>query len=374
MYSGLLLVYSECADHLWITSSSSTVFDGPLSFSCQVFLRKCVCLPPLTLLICACSPPLQPPQICSSVKVFVNTPQPGQLSDSVCTRFNLKQSCLAFSRFPGYPSTLFNLTSFSSCLVLLNCFVILVRFPTPTYQSVLYSSGPLQTLAHKSTLRMATRNSSGDDENPFYCPSMPAVTFLQTIRRKLKIKNVSNASKKTLPSFLQILDQSVDNEDIYSLLYPSTPAKDLLHTSSDYSPEPDDVSVLFNRTSGRKYDNSGPAVPPGLDFHQPLPGESKADSHGICGIKRRRADSLDSFSDILGPTKHARSSLTVNESSFELSGKADRIHFFRGGPSSSDNVICTDRADQDELTHRFRLVHGKFYKSQYSQRIVCVRI
>lgn len=155
-----------------------------------------------------------------------------------------------------------------------------------------------------------------DDQNPLYCPSIPAVSFLESIRQQLhepSTANVTHTSNRSpssddymLPSFARLLDKSVTADDLLELLYHPPGLK---FEDSDSS------------TSSELNDNTeGSMVLAGLDA--PV---KQADSFGL----------PETFSDIKGPVKREMSQASMNEGSFELSAKADRLlYFVRGGSYS----------------------------------------
>lgn len=144
-----------------------------------------------------------------------------------------------------------------------------------------------------------------DDENPLYCPSVSAVAFLQTIRRRLHDDDSatfdhtpdlsSGSDEYLLPSFVRQLDKSVTEEDLLELMY--NPA-DLQDSNDDNDTGVD--SVLQSRALRLE-----PAI-------------KQEDSPGL----------VPTFSDFQGSIKRERSLPSVNEGSFELSAKADRILYF----------------------------------------------
>ena len=69
-----------------------------------------------------------------------------------------------------------------------------------------------------------------DDENPCYCPSIPAASFLQSLREKVSkdplVKPIPQALSKNpededypCPSFAHVLDQSIGEDDLLELMY-----------------------------------------------------------------------------------------------------------------------------------------------------------
>ncbi|TCD67810.1 hypothetical protein EIP91_011938 [Steccherinum ochraceum] len=202
---------------------------------------------------------------------------------------------------------------------------------------------------------MFNHNSYGrpveDTDNPCYCPSIPALTYLQSLRpplisknpnalaigpktsRHFKTKTKSRSARfarmlsrahldpqfspsgELIPSFTDILNESLDEHDLLALKNavqsPATRTDENLSVSSYVS------SAYFAPSWEKKTGSSR--------LHLPSASASKQD--------RARAGSQGSstFSDLRGPAKHQRSSVSVNEDSFELSAKADRLNFFPPG-------------------------------------------
>ncbi|KAH8101836.1 hypothetical protein BXZ70DRAFT_79817 [Cristinia sonorae] len=194
-----------------------------------------------------------------------------------------------------------------------------------------------------------------DEENPCYCPRITAVSYLQSLRRPLSqkdknsLKNQTRHPKKSarfarmlsqahhelklspqnqnaqMPSFLELLNESMNEEDLLILqtaahsassrqnLAFSSPS---LGTSTSFAPswEKKSGSRLLPRSTIKSRPGKTSPRPIGRD----LPG-SRAST---------------AFSDLQGPPKHGRSSMSVNDESFELSAKADRLNFFPRGRKS----------------------------------------
>lgn len=190
-----------------------------------------------------------------------------------------------------------------------------------------------------------------DDQNPCYCPSISAVSYLQSLRRPLSQKNanaVANAKPKTryskssrfarmlsqahrnispsdpqslLPSFAELLNESMNEEDL-SMLQPAvvlSTSSTLMRHERDYSAS---TSAYFLPSSAQH--TAGRAAYPVSSAET----RSKTSRHRLTGQNRAGSRASSTFSDLQGPVKHERSSVSVNENSFELSAKADRLNFF----------------------------------------------
>lgn len=199
-----------------------------------------------------------------------------------------------------------------------------------------------------------------DEENPLYCPSLPAVSFLESIRRQLH-ENRGTSRENTpelspdhedhylLPSFTRLLDKSLTEDDLLELRYnPGQPKTLLGDDSGDTS-----VGSILQSAMFRGFGSSASYV------------ASVSDSVS------KQDECSTSFSDLLGPAKRERSLLSVNENSFELSGKADRIQYFARGSSPSDEHIRRFplvhalgngwRARADELQEKISRLEGKLF-------------
>jgi hypothetical protein len=143
--------------------------------------------------------------------------------------------------------------------------------------------------------------------NPFYCPGLPATSYVDALRRRLNTKfgparkiNSPFRGDRLLYSFASILDKALvvdDNESDF--LHQDC---DRLGLSSQLSFEP--CSVLA----------------------------SNDDTLASNSVKRKRSPSVYSFSDINQPPKHARSLLSSHDSSFEVTVKHETLDYF--GPNT----------------------------------------
>ena len=160
-----------------------------------------------------------------------------------------------------------------------------------------------------------------DDQNPLYCPSISAVSFLETIRQQLHGPGTINASRTLnqsfssdddlLPSFTKLLDKSVTANDLLELFY--NPTRGDINDSDTSSGSSD---------PNYRNDMDGSLVLAGLDDTSV---KQEGSSPGL----------PETFSDIKGPVKREMSLPSVNEESFELSAKADRLSYFARGSSYS---------------------------------------
>lgn len=164
-----------------------------------------------------------------------------------------------------------------------------------------------------------------DASNPFYCPSLPASVFLDSIRRKIRHSDqgisddsldrtpelTNSSNEEIFPSFTQLLDQSLCDEDLLELLY--QPDERLLDSSGD------NCNSSLASTCPRR----------------PRGGPSMLDRDGVFTLGQTLArSSTDSprlshgFSDFALPARREMSVVDVNNSSFELSAKAEKLRYF----------------------------------------------
>jgi hypothetical protein len=171
-----------------------------------------------------------------------------------------------------------------------------------------------------------------DVKNPLYCPSVSAAAYLDSLRRRLR-RNRSrpNPYRKSthneyfLQSFARILDNALlssDSDDEDTRAFPPQ--------SRIKSSHPGQLSSDTNeaKTLGFEYaiptweyedaDDLSENLWVGIKG-QPLPSKLPA----LQDLKRKRT----SFSDIRGPAKHAKSFQSVQESSFDISVKHEKLRY-----------------------------------------------
>ncbi|OCH90333.1 hypothetical protein OBBRIDRAFT_826004, partial [Obba rivulosa] len=146
-----------------------------------------------------------------------------------------------------------------------------------------------------------------DTENPLYCPSLDTASFLRELhgRRQEQYTQLSH-NFTNIPSLLDRLEDSLDAGEFLDLMY--RPLHDVL------GPLP------------WQYGVSSPILA------HPCSPLVKISQSSLSNLKRSCAES---FSDLLGPIKCARSDQTLNEDSFELSAKAERLQYF---PLPADSI------------------------------------
>jgi hypothetical protein len=155
-----------------------------------------------------------------------------------------------------------------------------------------------------------------DEQNPLYCPALPAASYLNSLRRQLRQSHNSRThtvqpqEDRLLHSFTHILNQAFlqdDNDQPDPTGYDSSRREPSRQLGLKYSIPSWEREVSLNLTLG---DTSGHS---GLPYRpiNPL-------------LKRKRT----SFSDIKGPKKQARSFQSINNISFEFSVKREKLYFF----------------------------------------------
>ena len=148
-----------------------------------------------------------------------------------------------------------------------------------------------------------------DDLNPFYCPALDAVAFLQDLRHQLHSGTPAHIPSDCLPSFAECLDRSLDEVELQELSRKAIPQ--IVHSP--------DVSDL---TFSTFFCNQSTPVPHrGWQAAPPVP---------VMKARRKRPMSPETFSDMLAPPKKEKSIQSINESSFELSAKAEKLRYFSG--------------------------------------------
>lgn len=164
-----------------------------------------------------------------------------------------------------------------------------------------------------------------DEENPLYCPSVSAVAYLQSIRSQTHSeskrrkqpsgKPKSNSSSRILDdqllqSFTSVLDRSLDEHDLAELLF------------------------AYNRTGGEPIESSGSSAGSlsTLSFwsQQKVACETrKTKGMDSSSVSRRSEVHVSSgFNDLQGSSRRGKSSVSINDHSFDLSAKADRLRYF----------------------------------------------
>jgi len=185
-----------------------------------------------------------------------------------------------------------------------------------------------------------------DDQNPLYCPALTAVAFLETLRHHIRSEGHSYRSNEPVTSFAERLDQSMDEKDLYRLLYRPLPPTD------DGSESSSELNSIFSVPA---WEHSTPAPRSIRRVAHPKPPAPK--------VKRKRSSSSDAFNTLLGPPKRERSSQSVNDSSFELSAKAERLRYFR---DATDALFSPHDHGRSKIT---QARHGEPAKVEMQRKI-----
>ena len=174
-----------------------------------------------------------------------------------------------------------------------------------------------------------------DDQNPCYCPEISSRTYMAMLHTSLSNSQVSPgvSSKIVFNSFANVLSQHFqeieeEEEYLYYMKY-----QHLAACRSGKSPSPPAYSPPSWRYS--------PACPPGLI----APSHSRSyafdpivpDTIPLQPLKRKQSalSSSDSFGDLRGLEKRGRSSEFIQDSSFDISRKAEKLDLELSGGSSS---------------------------------------
>ena len=194
-----------------------------------------------------------------------------------------------------------------------------------------------------------------DNENPCYCPSISALSYLQSLRRPLVQKNANTLANKRsksrhsksarfarmlsqvhcdlspsdaqflLPSFSELLNDSMNEEDLLMLQN----AAEALSVSVSMDQDHDDSrssfvdSAYFAHPQEKTFSARVTLSGSNAKHKSEKALKTSNRSHG-----RDLIEVSSAFSDLKGPAQHQRSSVSVNANSFELSAKADKLNFF----------------------------------------------
>ncbi|KAF7311901.1 hypothetical protein MIND_00201400 [Mycena indigotica] len=129
-----------------------------------------------------------------------------------------------------------------------------------------------------------------DENNPFYCPGITASAYLSSLRRKARHGAAARLPQPSndLISFARVLVQDENYK-------PTLRALDSDDDDAESTLVPPDKTTSTKASTSRR------------------------------PLKRKRSNS---FSDLRGSPKHVRSSLSIQESSFEISVKRERLQYY----------------------------------------------
>ncbi|GLB44753.1 putative MINDY deubiquitinase [Lyophyllum shimeji] len=211
---------------------------------------------------------------------------------------------------------------------------------------------------------------SVDEDNPLYCPSVSAASYLQSLRHQLhrtkKSGGKNRRNNRLLQSFARVLQNALLPD-----AYDSSEAE--THGKTVFIPN-------FNADGrSRTPSTSSEDAPPNYSAY-PIPAwelEHERDFWnavkgnlvgygGPAHLKRKRG----SFSDIQGPPKYARSIQSVHDTSFDVTVKHEKLSY-SGGPGTpvETKAVASPReldfADKDgkssDLAQRVRDLEDRLY-------------
>ncbi|KAJ7315335.1 hypothetical protein DFH08DRAFT_715623 [Mycena albidolilacea] len=155
-----------------------------------------------------------------------------------------------------------------------------------------------------------------DEKNPLYCPAITASKYLSSLRRQNKRRKSTRQENqppkdRLISSFARVLDKALQEDDDESLGELSQSEHKSVATSSTLPAWNLSTSFEHRSTAAKKVPLRAP-------------------------LKRKRSRS--SFSDLDGSAKHMRS-ISIQESSFEISVRHERLQFFLPKPQYSPFVL-----------------------------------
>ncbi|KAG6840335.1 hypothetical protein C0991_007336 [Blastosporella zonata] len=186
-----------------------------------------------------------------------------------------------------------------------------------------------------------------DVNNPFYCPAVPAASYIKSlhdqVRRKTGSRVQSRRYDRLVISFARVLENAV--------------LTDAFDSSDD---EKYDVTAGAGH---RVVGNCGsPTSSSSSDEENPLSTiiplwereEDSWDQVYVASKKRKQ----DTFSDIRGPSKYAKSVLSAHDSSFDVSVKREAL-VYSDGPGSQAKVELAIQGETAALALRVRDLEGE---------------
>ncbi|KAF5379663.1 hypothetical protein D9615_005779 [Tricholomella constricta] len=206
---------------------------------------------------------------------------------------------------------------------------------------------------------------SVDENNPLYCPSVTAASYLESLRhqRRPNTRGKPSRNDRFLQSFARILEKALvtnsnalgssDDESYPELLFKRPRTTSTSSEDSENLPnfsyaipawERDDVQGFWGTLQGNR-DGSGQLEPVPLDL----------------GLKRKR----ERFSDLRGPPAYARSAQSVQDSSFDVVVKHEKLSYF-AAPGSIDKTkaLRIEGDAESVLPLKVRDLGGQLYGSR----------
>ena len=175
-----------------------------------------------------------------------------------------------------------------------------------------------------------------DDNNPLYCPAIPAALYLKSLRGRFNKSGWSHRRPNLVQSFARTLEQSTRTED-------SDDDDDTI--GSDW--------ILGNYyVPGRKQ-----SLVRRQHLEDFLTGELDHDSiqenYYLASPKRSQGSSLKRklcFSDLGAPPKYARSQPSFHDSSFDIEVQHEKLEYFSNTMESSpQKVPQNSRAERPDI-------------------------
>jgi hypothetical protein len=193
-----------------------------------------------------------------------------------------------------------------------------------------------------------------DEKNPLYCPAVPAAAYLDSLRRHLHRHDRPRSNRSThnddfLRSFARILDNALlssDSDDDDNLVFPPGSQIDSSHRKKP-SPDTSDENTLgyqYAIPSWEHEDTNDISENPWVDVGgRPVPKKPP----GLRNLKRKRI----SFSEMRGPAKHVKSFQAVQEDSFDITVKREKLRY-SGAPGSRPRTYLKTIKPNAESTPR----------------------
>lgn len=204
---------------------------------------------------------------------------------------------------------------------------------------------------------------SVDIDNPFYCPAIPAASYIKSLQGPGRPTNSNiqiRRKKRLVASFAQVLrnalladtGSSSDDENYEKSICRSQVIGNLPSPTHSLSSSDED-SLLLNSIPRWERGNRQ---------------DQDTWDHGYFAIKKRKRDS---FSDIYGPPRYAKSDLSAHDSSFDVSVKRQRLSYLRypGSPvkaAPSESQVDVDAVSM--LTLRVRDLEGMMTHKVFDQK------
>ncbi|KAG6918415.1 hypothetical protein DXG01_014594 [Tephrocybe rancida] len=189
-----------------------------------------------------------------------------------------------------------------------------------------------------------------DINNPFYCPAVPAASYIKSLQnqvhRKTRSRVQSRINDRLAVSFVRVLEHALlmDTYDSSDDNYGQTTSTSRLiaHQRSPGSSSSGDEAHSLSAT---------------IPLWEREDGQDSWNQVHVTLKKRKR----DSFSDIRGPPQYAKSLLSAHDSSFDVSVKREKLSYSEvpGSPIDFERAAPGIRDDISMLTIRVRDLEGE---------------